>query len=349
MPLTIDRSTHRRSVDSLLTARPKHRLPHTALASVRFGGLVLCLAVVPTAFAQPAAPTASAEPDTVLARVNGQPIALADVDTVLLLRPIPIGAQADQRRQTLEQLIDELLMGAHLTAVKVQVPAEVIERRLKQLETNFQNRGQDLVEELKKIGSTRNRLRKLMHVSAAWRVHTLRTVTPDQIRTYFQQRQREFDGTQLRVAQILLKARTESQQKEATTQLAAIRQRIEAGELTFSEAVEEYSESPSKKQAGDLGYFAYRGQMPESFTKHVFGVEAGQLSQVFQTQFGVHLCRVTDIKPGQLSLEDVRGEVFLRLTRKLWDLQTQRLRQQASIEYLNASVLQDSPAVTEQN
>jgi parvulin-like peptidyl-prolyl isomerase len=62
-------------------------------------------------------------------------------------------------------------------------------------------------------------------------------------------------------------------------------------------------------------------------------MQPGEISEPFRTRFGVHLLTVTDRKPGDLSLEDVRGDVLAAMSRALWEQQAGEERARARIEW----------------
>ncbi|HDY88716.1 MAG TPA: hypothetical protein ENH82_11485 [bacterium] len=60
---------------------------------------------------------------------------------------------------------------------------------------------------------------------------------------------------------------------------------------------------------GDLGFFP-RGKMVEEFDVIAFSMEVGEISPVFQTQFGYHIATVYEKKPEeQKTLEECREEI----------------------------------------
>ena len=123
----------------------------------------------------------------------------------------------------------------------------------------------------------------------------------------------------------------ESDGTKAKQQLTAVRQSIVSGESTFSDAAGKHSDSPSGKDAGDLGQFAYKGRMPQALTQVAFQLKTGDVSEPFESPFGVHILTVTEVVPGDLSLEDARGEIFQELSAKLQAGLISQLRGKAEI------------------
>ena len=64
---------------------------------------------------------------------------------------------------------------------------------------------------------------------------------------------------------------------------------------SFAEIAKEYSECPSKKRGGDLGWFS-RGQMVREFENAAFNGEKGVVVGPVKTEFGWHLIKVVDKK-----------------------------------------------------
>jgi peptidyl-prolyl cis-trans isomerase C len=78
-----------------------------------------------------------------------------------------------------------------------------------------------------------------------------------------------------------------------------IKKKIDEGE-DFSKLAEEFSECPSKKRGGDLGWFG-KGAMVRPFEVAAFTAEEGQVVGPVKTEFGWHVIYVyeiqTDINP----------------------------------------------------
>jgi parvulin-like peptidyl-prolyl isomerase len=73
--------------------------------------------------------------------------------------------------------------------------------------------------------------------------------------------------------------------------------------------------------------------MPADVCRVTFALKKGEVSQPFRTPFGVHIYTVTDIRPGNLSLEDVRSQVIRHVASELWDQLVAQARKTAKIEW----------------
>jgi parvulin-like peptidyl-prolyl isomerase len=82
--------------------------------------------------------------------------------------------------------------------------------------------------------------------------------------------------------------------------LEGIAAEIKAGKVSFEEAAKKYSEDPgSQNTGGDLGEWAYVGQMDPMFSKAAFATKVGEVSAPVHTQFGFHLIKITGRTDGK--------------------------------------------------
>ena len=68
--------------------------------------------------------------------------------------------------------------------------------------------------------------------------------------------------------------------------------RVKTGE-NFSDLAKKFSDCPSGKNGGDLGWFG-RGQMVQEFDKAAFEGAKGAVVGPVKTQFGWHLIKIID-------------------------------------------------------
>ena len=72
-----------------------------------------------------------------------------------------------------------------------------------------------------------------------------------------------------------------------------LKEKINAGEITFEEAARDNSTCPSGVRGGALGTFG-PGQMVPEFDRVVFNYEVGVVHGPVKTQFGYHLLIITE-------------------------------------------------------
>ena len=73
-----------------------------------------------------------------------------------------------------------------------------------------------------------------------------------------------------------------------------IKERLNNGEV-FEELAKERSLCPTKMVGGNLGWFD-KNRMDKDFTKAVFSMKKGNISEPVQTPYGWHIIRLDDTK-----------------------------------------------------
>lgn len=277
----------------------------------------------PSPVDQPASTATAAEPAArILATVNGTPVTSGDLELLLLSRKVPRELRSQVRERFLDELIDRQLIRGYLRQRKAEASTVLIDEEVQRLYRLIRRTGEEPADVLARLGHTEATLRKELSLPLAWREWLKTVLTTERMRKYFNEHKRELDGTELRASQIFLPLPAEAEQEtidEARKQLTALRAEIVAERITFADAARQHSQSPTARRGGDVGYFPFRGRMPQEFTRPVFQLQLNELSQPFRTRFGLHLVQVTGIRPGQLSLEDARSEILQQLGRVLWD------------------------------
>lgn len=114
----------------------------------------------------------------------------------------------------------------------------------------------------------------------------------------------------IRARHILIKSDpTDAQSRTmAAAKLKSIQQRLENGE-SFALLALENSEGPSASRGGDLGFFG-RGQMVAPFEQVVFSMQPGEISDIVETEFGLHLIKVEERhESGTASLAEAAPQI----------------------------------------
>jgi peptidyl-prolyl cis-trans isomerase C len=74
-----------------------------------------------------------------------------------------------------------------------------------------------------------------------------------------------------------------------------VQEKLATGQENFAEMARKYSQCPSSKSGGDLGWFG-KGKMVPEFEKAAFEGEKGKVLGPVKSKFGYHLIKVMDRK-----------------------------------------------------
>jgi peptidyl-prolyl cis-trans isomerase C len=242
------------------------------------------------------------------------------------------------KRALLDTLVLRMLLLQEARRVQVAVSPEEVDRGVLRLSSdypagNFNEvlaQGQLSLSELKARETVRLTIEKLFAAQVYPRVG----VTEEELRTWYAAHEAEFTVPDMvRAAQIVVKGLDEARRLQGM---------LRSGK-SFAELARLYSLSADAKVGGDLGFFP-RGRMPPAFDQVAFSLPTGQVSDVVETEYGYHLFRVLERRPGRKpELAEVRNQVEARLMeRKRAEAQAeyeQQLRAKAQL-WINEPVLQ---------
>jgi peptidyl-prolyl cis-trans isomerase C len=310
-------------------------------------GLWLCGLSVLCGFAFQREAVDAAEPATtqraVVAKVNGQPIHEAEVE--LEFRRAYGEQQFDQSQQqrlmraALVQVIDRRLVLDYLTKNGQAASKADVEAALAQFEKELKAQNLTLAQHCERVGLSPEDIRRSLSWKLSWKRYCDRYLTAENLEKYFERYRREFDGTQLRVAQILFQLAADAE--EAATSAAKdragkVKQEIAGGTVEFAEAAKKHSQAPSSEAGGDIGWIERHKPMPEDFSRAAYALKEGEVSEPIASPFGVHLITVLEEKPGTRSWRDAEAELRPAVTVYLFRWIGDRQRAGAKIEYVEA-------------
>jgi peptidyl-prolyl cis-trans isomerase SurA len=104
---------------------------------------------------------------------------------------------------------------------------------------------------------------------------------------------------------ILIKVNEVVSETEARHKLETVRERIVNG-VDFAEQARLFSQDGSAPKGGDLGWLSPGDTVPE-FERAMDALKEGELSQVVQSPFGMHLIQVSERRQRDISAERQRG------------------------------------------
>src|SRR5262249_28140192 len=178
------------------------------------------------------------------ALVNGEPIALAEVDAILNARPAMMANVTEKERcemqlEVVNMLVDDLLMQQFVRKNGPSVSASVVNKQMSDLQAELRAKGQSLAEFLRVNGQTETQLRNNFVSMVQWKAYLDKQLTEAAVQKHFEARRDLFDQSTVRAAHITLRNKQSmtAQEKEAVkAQLGKLRQEIVAGKLDFAEA-----------------------------------------------------------------------------------------------------------------
>jgi len=278
--------------------------------------------------------------DTVVATVGGKAIQERQVELMFAAathgQVVPPEAIPRMRAAILLQLVDRQIAESYLDQAKLTATPEEIDAEVTHLKTELDHAKKTLTEYLARTGQSETMLRSEIGWGVSWKKFLKQQVTDEALEAYFKAHQRDFDGTELRVSHILLRPTVAGDDSAVATlvkEAEQIRKQIQAGEITFEAAAEKYSAGPSRHRGGDLGFIPRHGLMVEPFARAAFALDKDQISPPVASVFGIHLIRVTDIKPGDKKWTDVRDALQAVIDARLFEQLVGRQRDKVSVQY----------------
>jgi parvulin-like peptidyl-prolyl isomerase len=254
----------------------------------------------------------------VAATVNGEKILVSEVRKILDERPYPNALTEDQKKQirnaALDVLIEDVVMRQYLARQVPKVTQEEFNKEYFAFAEALQKLKTTVAEELKKTGQTEEQLRNDLVAKLRWKT-LLRTYYPDEkLKPYYEANKPFFDKVYVQASHILIKLppkHSKEQADLARQKLLTWRQEIlKGGKPKFEEIAKQFSECPSKEKGGDIGKFPYKFVVVPEFAQTAFAMQEGQISDVVQTVFGMHLIMVTSRDKGEPSNFDTSKDVI---------------------------------------
>lgn len=259
------------------------------------------LAQAPAGQKSPSAPVSAAvPPETVVARINGQPVTAADLalaaeDPALSLPGVD---EAAKQNLLVDYMID-LKVGAQAAeAAKVG----------------------DSPEFKRKLAYFRDKLLLDDYLER----EAKKAVTPEAGKALYDQTVKSMKPEEeVRARHILVESEDEAKKIAA---------RIKGGE-DFAKIAGEVSKDPgSKTEGGDLGWFTQE-RMVKPFADAAFKLAPGQVSDPVKTQFGWHVLRVEEKRTKPVpTFDEMKEQIDQYLTRKAQQDTIVKLREAAKVE-----------------
>ncbi len=241
------------------------------------------------------------------------------------------------RGQIANQLVDQLVLLSGARAKGITIDDEEVEQFLDEQFDSAQERDMALQQMGISLEEAHEEIKDMLIIQEFMEEEIGEIeVSEEEARQFFDQHRRQFEEqNEVHARHILLEADEDADIPAAEDELEDLKERADAGE-DFGDLAREYSEGPSAPRGGDLGYFG-RQDMVEPFAAEAFDMVPGEVRGPVETQFGLHLIKVEDVREGEeVSFEDVREEVVQQLKQQQQQMRAQevleRLREEADIK-----------------
>ncbi|MEZ6069022.1 MAG: peptidylprolyl isomerase [Pirellulales bacterium] len=161
-------------------------------------------------------------------------------------------------------------------------------------------------------------------------------LTDETLQAYFDEHHADFDGTSMRLEHIMIRpagGRADAVD-QSLAQMASIRQRISEDKVAFADAARQYSDAPSRRDGGDLGYIKRDAPWDPVFLKTAFALDEGQVSEPLVTDHGVHLIRCEKIRRGFKTFATMRDQVQVAAVDDLQKKMVDEQRAQTPVTFM---------------
>lgn len=259
--------------------------------------VILAAALMVAPLSGLSSPAAAADPDTVVATVNGQSITLAQM--VAMSESLPEDAQALPDGALWDLLLDQMVRQAAVAGTQ----EEAMTARDK-ASIAIQRRAYLSGVALEKIAAPEP--------------------TDEELRAIYSEAFGASDAPKVEynASHILVKTREEAE---------AIRKELDGG-ADFGELAAQRSTDNSGPNKGDLGWFT-ADMMVAPFAAAVQALEKGEISEPVESQFGWHVIRLQDSRQAEVpAFEDVRPQLVLQARRSRVDRAIEEILSEAEVE-----------------
>ena len=135
-------------------------------------------------------------------------------------------------------------------------------------------------------------------------------ITPEEVRSFFDEIPKEelpVFGTEIELSQIVIEPKvTDEETQRVVEKLKDFKNDVEEKGLSFASKAILYSQDPgSRSTGGKYTLHRKRPRMVKEFRDAAFGLEEGEISQPFKSDFGWHIVTVDKIRGQQVDVRHI--------------------------------------------
>jgi peptidyl-prolyl cis-trans isomerase SurA len=219
----------------------------------------------------------------------------------------------------LETLIDMRLQLQEAKSTGLEVTQEEVKETIENIQKKYSMTQTDFIDSLKKEGLNFEDYQKrlseqiLINKVVNYQIRNKIVVSDAEVKRYMEANREAFSGSETyKIRQIFFQKPEGTMDKKPIEEKAMeIIKRLKAGE-DFSALARVYSEDPSGRLGGDLG-FVNKDIMAKEFVEVLSGMNVGDFSMPFWTVKGLHIIKL-DEKVSAQNIDKVKEDVRRQLT-----------------------------------
>jgi len=258
----------------------------------------------------PATPPAAVAPlaEGVAAVVNDEIISTYDLRQRMTLMIATSGVRVNEQnlpqiqQRALQSLIDERLQMQELKRFEVNIPDAQVDAELRDLAQRNNTTPEALFSSLAQVGVEPATLRNQIRAQIGWgflvreRFRNRARVGEDQIDATLQRIAAASTKPRYLIGEIFIDAARVGGMNEAMTGANQLFEQLVAG-APFQAVARQFSSAPSAVRDGNAGW-VMQGDMPTEVDYALQQMQAGQLSRPIQTQDGVYIVYLREVRAG---------------------------------------------------
>lgn len=235
------------------------------------------------------------------------------------------------RRETLEHLIDDQLIGDQAAELRLSVTPEQVDASIAEIKRQNNIDDKQLEDALHAQGMSmeayRSDLKKqllrfrVLNIAVGAKV----TITDEDVRSYYNRHYKAGSAnTEVRASHIFLLIPDGADAGMVAEKQALGRKLVErAATEDFAALARDYSDdAATRKDGGDLGYFG-KDILPKAIEEMVFSMRAGEVAGPIRADRGFHVIKLIDRKTTNAKpLADVEDDIRMQLRQKEMEKQT---------------------------
>jgi len=266
-------------------------------------------------------PSAQEVLDRIVAVVGNQIILESELKAQLALYATQFGVDLkdDQKRNELEKELLEQMINDNLLLIQAQKDTTIevtskevesaVEEQLKKVKSQFSSE-EAFQDQLKAERLTENELKKkykeqikkqmLIDRLTSKRLSKV-SVSTKEVKDFYETYKDSIPDQpeSMKLSHILLEIKAGQNTLDALKKKAEMVLDLAKRGEDFANLAEKYSDDPSGKNGGDLGFFK-KGDMIEKFEKVAFALNPGEISDLVETEFGYHVIKVEEKTDAQI-------------------------------------------------